>query len=594
MNMRYLKSLGSRLKLTSYSFLLALALGGSALKGQTSNQTAFVFTNNTGLPDDQVFLSLTNFAGDGTNTYYDGGAYSSLSNGTLYSLASLEGTISGTTLGSVPTLYAGNVTSGQLTFTLGSTADTANPVTGIVELTSVAATASPNDNLDVTYVNGVGMPIGYSVNNRSDNTPLALPNQANPIVTNGTAMGSNLVNDPYVPTAARTTNTYNVTSSNGKTYTISGTTYVAASNVNPNYHDWSTNQGGYTSVSNTLENAGTSISISSYTTTTGSSNPALPTNILFGYGGSSGAGAYSPFNNPGTGTSSDPENLFLNKQDYNMTGTYKTDITSGLTSDQIAALTASNPGIVAGTHGIVISGTGTNPGGTGVGSFTVYITQSSLNNPNGLYGGNPVYTVVWTPPAGDGTATGAQVTTQQGSNNLVDRVVGDLAGGTQWGWSTSTVTVKNQANNTGTAAALAGTVFDTTTGSLKDTPINQLSTGQYFYLLSLEGANQQDWSGAALNPTNPLLYANYISDVTGTSGGYTAPYTDRLVGVSPDTYYAPPSLPDNTVSDLYINVILGPSGAYSVSVVPEPSTWALIGFGLLFIGFRAYRSRRQA
>ena len=575
------------------SLLLGFAVGETTAQAQNDTQTAIIFTNDTGLPDDEVFLNVVNPL-DGTNTYGDGSNLLGQTAGTSYSLAQLMGTVAGTSLGEVPTIQLGNTAGERFDLTLGAAAPNSaeNVVSGYFETTTFAATTNVNNNLDVSYVDGSGLPLSFSIDDRTTGQPVALTNQLNPNTTLGNQMGYALTNDSSIPTSASVQNTYQVTSSNGNTYAISGTTYVA-SPTNPTlgagYHDWSTNVGSNLSMISTLEASNTSINIGSYTTVTGSTYIGPQDNI--GYGGTAytANAAYSPFNPTGSPSSADPNNLFLQAQNYAMSGTYETDVTKGLTPSEITALGASNPNITAGTAGIVMTGTGTSiNGGGAVGQFTVFITQTELNKTTGLYGGNPQYTIMWTPTSGPDAGT-TQYATQSGSNNLVDRIVGDLAAATQWGWSTATDTVAAHAISTGTTAALVGTVFDpnyTGSGNLSGLKINQLSTGQYFYLLSLEGNAQQDWSGAGIDPSDPLLYSNYVSDVAGKTQAYTSPYTDRLLAFSPDTFYTPGSNPAN-VNTLYIDVTLGPSGAYTVNEltsqvtgVPEPGTWALLGLGL--------------
>jgi len=87
-------------------------------------------------------------------------------------------------------------------------------------------------------------------------------------------------------------------------------------------------------------------------------------------------------------------------------------------------------------------------------------------------------------------------------NDLGGRIVGDLMAGMVFGWSKSTLNIADQATATGTN--LYGTIFSSTT-------VGGLSTGEYFFLLSLAGLRGNCLIGwdrrpiLILSTTTPIL-----------------------------------------------------------------------------------------
>lgn len=584
-------NLQKKLRLIIFYVFLVFSLGHK-VEAQTTSQTAIVFTNNTGVPDDAVYITLTGAPTTSGNTYGNG---LSLSQDVTYSLAQLEGSVSGSdtnpSLANIPTIALDEFTGGRVYISLGvpGIPDTST-VSGYFEIYTNGIFT--NNNIDTSYVNGVGLPIAFSVLNRADNSSVDLSPQLNSNSTDGAGMVGSLVGDPYTPASAISTSSYSAVNTNGQTVaTISGTTFVSSPDSNPDYHDWSTPHGSNVALIPYLTGTAggsnpttaTVLNVSSYQVPVGT--PPLP-GTLFGFSDVSykAAQAYSPFNPDNSASSADPNNLFLKGQSYNMTATFKSDLNP--TGDANLA----GQGITQGTSGVVLTGTGSS-----VGSVTIYITNTELNKVTGLYGGNPQYTIMWTPTTGPDAGV-TQYITQHGSNNLVDRIVGDLSAGANWGWAASTTTVAQQAAKTGTTAKLAGSIFDSTQpGNIANTPINQLSTGQYFYLLSLQGGNKgvAQWSGSAIDD-NPLFYNTYSSDGASFTDSYTLSYSDRLQGNgSPDISYTPQGAESTVPLDqLYINVTLQP-GSYIVTT-PEPGTWAFLVLGLGFISAYSFLCRRKA
>jgi hypothetical protein len=266
--------------------------------------------------------------------------------------------------------------------------------------------------------------------------------------------------------------------------------------------------------------------VASYTTTDTDVDVAVGT--LFGFAGSK--------------TVSNIAADWSVKQDYDTQAVAVADLNPGGANPRITQL--------EGVPGIQISGTGTL-----VGAFTIYLTNSDLDQPSGIYGANPPYIVDWTgKPGGAAAYSIAQI-----ENDLAGRVVGDLLAGFNFGWAGCATTVAEQATANGLAANLTGSVF-AAGGALADTAIWALSTGQFFYLLSLQRTTVElaKWFGASIQPNNANYYNNYSSDFQALTTCYNMAFTDRLQGPSdPDIFFTPSP-------DIYVEVTLLP-GAYTVT-----------------------------
>ena len=516
----------------------------------------FVIDNQTGVPDDQVFVKFLGAQiGDSTltQTYGDN---QPLDIGTDTADRSYSLTQMTTALADVPSLatpmpafrlndYAG----GRIYFSLGvplqSTTIPAaqNPsdpdfgtVYAYVEPSIFTSTVAGQTNIDASYVDFVAIPVDIAVLDRSTGA-LVNPPANNPLsspagtalfdaLTSGTTAGT------QVPAGAVVTATTSVPTPDGGTLVIGGTARILSpsmydagmiTNAVP-YHDWS-------ALLDALQKAGTSLPVASYTTV--DTGVALPKGTLFGFAGSQ---------------SSTIAAVWTDKQDYTLAATVVADLNPGGANPRIPTL--------AGVPGIVITGSG-----AVVGAFSVYLQRSDLEAQTGIYGANPPYVVDWQDaPAGPTPYPQAQI-----ENDLGGRVVGDLLAGFNFGWAGCTTTVATQAatiTQAGGQPNLAGSVFDPPDGPLAQTAIGALTTGQLFYLLSLQPTTQAlaQWFGASLR-SSPDAYNTYASDFQALTNGYNMAFTDRLQGPSdPDMFFTPG---DTT----YVKITLS-AGAYTVTITP--------------------------
>ena len=189
-----------------------------------------------------------------------------------------------------------------------------------------------------------------------------------------------------------------------------------------------------------------------------------------------------------------------------------------------------------------------------VGNFVVYLTDTDLDLPTGVYGANPAYVIDWLDAPG-----GAQAFMLSGIvNDLSGRVVGDLLAGFNFGWGARSgrrfrqklprVALRRTWRARSSPRSLAGT------------PIGQLTTGQLFYLLSLQPTVQDLslWFGSGIQ-TNPAFYNNYASDFQSLTNAYNMAFTDRLESeTNPDMFFM-------ASDDIYVEITLLP-GAYTVTV----------------------------
>lgn len=537
-----------------------MLLATPAMAQSTSGMSVWTFKNSTGLPDDAVFVQIP----DGTLTNVCGGPTSvpqcyTTGGNQVFSLAQLYGSVPGAGQGgptgsSVPVLFIDTASSARLLVNLGVAAPTsANVVQGLVEMTTSGDSAS--NNLDVSYVNSVSLPISLSVRSRSDGnlypttqTGLWPNNQVN--TGSGTSIFANLA--AVVPTSAVTSGSYSAVDDSGDTVgTMTGTfSVVSPSTSATGYHDWSA-----------VIASGDSLTIGSYSVPTG--QPLA--SVLYGFSavpaGPAGELPSSPFNTntvtlsgPTPSTTTDPSNVFLAAQSYSLTATFMADLNPGGANTRISSL--GSYGIPAGTPGVKISGYGGASGAatsTTTGDFDIYITSAQLNAASGIYGANPAYVVDWT-----GNATPAAVATVN-TNSLADRVVGDLMAGITFGMVGSSAQIGATMTSTGTTANFANTQWSSTT----KTTISGLSTGEYFYLLALQQTPAQfaGWVGSGIQSDSDFydVYGNAFQSLTQ---AYAFAYSDRInasTALDPDLFYsggssAPP------IDDIYIELELLPGG----------------------------------
>lgn len=514
----------------------------------------FVVNNQTGVPDDLVFVKflgaqIGTATGAPTQTY---GASTALATGTAtsgqsYTLADMLPTIAGApTPTAMPTFAINDYAGGRIYFSLGAElASTTIPaaqlpsdpdfytVYGYVEPSIFPTVATGNSNIDASYVDFVGIPFEVSVRSCATGA-VVQPPANNPLTTSaGTAIFDALTSDTKVPTnavVAASGNTY-VSASGTDSVTITGTARI----LSPSLYDPTQFTGaepypawtGPGSLIDALRTAGTVLQIASYTTV--DDTATVPSGTLFGFAGSTTTSNIAP--------------QWSEAQSYTMTAQALADLNPNGANLRIPTL--------KGVPGIQMSGQGAI-----VGTFDIYITDAALGAQTGIYGANPPYIVDWTgDPSGPAPFSEAQI-----ENDLAGRVVGDLLAGFNFGWAGCAITVAAQAAVNQLAANLAGTVFDVTEGALANTPIGQLSTGEFFYLLSLQPstADLSQWYGAAIQPSQPTWYNCYSSDFQSLTNCYNMAFTDRLQGGSdPDMFF------DQTGAT-YVEIKLLP-GAYIVT-----------------------------
>ncbi|MEI8078956.1 MAG: hypothetical protein WCH61_04925 [bacterium] len=412
----------------------------------------------------------------------------------------------------------------------------------VFETTVAGQTLNPpnpsQSNIDLSYVDGVSAAGATMARNATTGAAL-LATSVNPVTTNPNILSHVAA---LVPSAALV--------KDGSGNTVRVLSSAAAPDA---YHNW-------TALMNGLASAATNLNVSSYTSPTNSSLvPFGVSQALFGYSGA------PPISGQATN--------FDQMQNYVTTAIFMNDLNPGGTNATLTAL-----GIGGGQAGVVISGTGETitGGGTPAAPFTIYITQANLNLGTGIYGSNPGYVVV----QGDTSYATTGIV-----NDLGGRIVGDLMAGMVFGWSNSTLNIATQAAATGTN--LYGTTFSSAT-------VGGLSTGEYFFLLSLAGAQGKlsDWLGSAADP-NSNNYDVYLAAIAANSFAYGSGFTDRLEGyANPDTYWYtanPPAIPGgvgNYETVGFVNLYLG-----STATIPEPSACVLFGLGA--VGMRLGLRRKK-
>ncbi len=614
-------SIGNHLRRTA---CLAVACGlfasqtmfGQASGTQTSNR--FVVVNNTGLPDDAVFLTF-NSAVTGT-----GGTSTTLSSGVAYSLEQLKGAVPGALpggpVGNVPTFDL-NTFSGRVYVALGNNTPMmnwpgpggSNTVAGALELYVDPGNLSGHQNNgDISYVDYYSIPQNFKVKTLSGGSVSGI---SSIVTTSGTTIGDKLTSSTSItPTSARYMANYSVVDSNSSTVgTMTGLAQVLSPQNNASYP-------GFSSFFSAMQSSNASLTVASYQTPSGAPSPGNPKpGTLYGFAGvaeqnQTDSNPMDPGGTPANGTGSIPswsgtrsENWFQ-EQSYSLTASYVADLTQGLPSEAVSRLASQN--ILPGTAGLrlftsnYLTATTNNWTTDNVGDFGIYITATSLAANSATYGANPLYTLDWggagTPTTGtDGTT--AQIVTTQNWNSLADRVVGDFMAGLTYGWGLAgseaagfdpVVSVYEHATATNTTAPLAGSIFDIAvnpTGPGSE-PIGMLSTGEYFFLLDLQtgAGNIGSWTGGGIQPNENTWYDTYGVFQADTNA-YAFPYGDRLQMNSPDIYW----WPEGTSTELgtfYMEWTLNP-GSYTYTAIPEPSTVGLLLISSLVIAVSLKRMR---
>ena len=515
----------------------------------------FVIDNQTTVPDDLVFVkflgaeitlqTLKQTYGD--DHLLDDGSDTSKKS---YNLAEMTTTVAGAAglPSPVPVFQINDYSGGRIYFSLGAELQSTtipaaqlpsdkdfNTVYGYVEPSVFPAVTAGNTNIDASYVDFIGIPFDVSIHKRADGS-LSNPPVNNPLTTpEGSTVFNALIADNNVPSGTKVTAETSATNSQNTKVSIGGTARIMSPSLYQSsliseaaaYHDWTSSDG----LIDTLQANGTTLSVASYTTA--KEHSQLPANTLFGFAGS---------------PSSSIAASWSLGQNYTLTAQALTDLNPNGTNTRIPSL--------EGIPGIKMSGSGTS-----VDSFDIYITNDNLNDQTGIYGANPPYTVDWlgaTPSATAYELDGIQ-------NDLSGRVVGDLLAGFNFGWAGCVTTVTVHAKATNTASNLSGTIFDSTTNhNLGGTAIGKLSTGQFFYLLSLQPSTVDiaKWFGESIQPDKPTFYNNYASDFQALTQCYNMAFTDRLQGQSdPDMFFTPGE-------DNYVKITLLP-GAYTVQTTPN-------------------------
>lgn len=261
------------------------ALSQIATGAQTSNR--FVVVNNTGLPDDAVFLTFNSTV---TGT---GGANTSLDSLTAYSLEQLKGPVPNASgsgpVGSVPTFDL-SAFQGRVYVALGNnTAMTTwpgpggnNTVAGALELYVDSTNNSGHQNNgDISYVDYYSIPQNFKVKLRDGSGTVLGIDQI--VTTPGTTIGNLLTSSTTItPTSARySADNYSVLNSSGSSVgTMTGLAQVFSPQNNISYPDF----GSFFAA---MQSSGTSLTVASYTTPGGPPTP--PGNpkpgTLYGFSG---------------------------------------------------------------------------------------------------------------------------------------------------------------------------------------------------------------------------------------------------------------------------------------------------------------------
>ncbi len=584
-----------------FSALLSLVSNSLLVASPPTGTTWFYINNLTGVSNDAVYVTFQAPTVTGT---LGGNTSSMLSADVSYTLTQFLGLLDGAggsaPTGSVPVFTLDSFSGGRIYFTvgtpLGNSPPTSSMVHGLFEGTITGNSTS--NNVDTSYVDSISLPLSFFIKDRATgngtvystgNGSVIWPNSVT--TTPGNTIFNYLKQPGVTPAAAQiAAGGYDVIATVGNSTTTIGqmhgtATILAPQIVAEDYPGWS-------NLWTHLKDRNIALKVGSYTSPI--SGPIPLQGALFGFSEVTPATPpnlpQSPFNaniiNPGLGTN-DPSNLFLAAQSYDFTVRYLDDITSGISSNATAAIAAF--GINGTTSGLQFIGSGYSSGNA-TGNFSIFIPLSDLTN-TAVYGSNAQYVIYW-----DSIDMAVQTTN---TNSLADRVVGDLFAGLNLGWAASgnftagNFTVAEHRTATSTGAAFVDTPFGVG-GSLENKKINELSSGEYFYLISLaawyDSTQGQDfityakWFGEEINPDNPDYYNTY-GGFQQLTGAYTLAFSDRIQGPSPDLYYLRDGA-DININDIYIEIQLLP-GDYNV--IPEPSTASL----LLLLGMGAWAWRRK-
>ena len=361
-------------------------------------------------------------------------------------------------------------------------------------------------NMDLSYVDGVSATAATMIRNAETGAAI-LATSMNPVISKKGILADVA---GLVPSDAQVT-------------VGSELVRVKSSAADPSaYHDWLDLMSTLRTI--TKDNP---LNVCSYTSpATGIPARYALSGALFGYSGAPAISGQAPG--------------FELMQGYDTKATF----TDNLNPNDVSVL--SSVGITPGTTGVEISGAGTVSG-----SFTIYITEDNLNAGTGIYGNNPPYVVSYLQ-----ASTEIAYLTEGIVNDLGGRIVGDLMAGICFGWSTSATNIVKQAN--ATSMDLYGTTFSATT-------VGEISTGEFFFLLSLAGAQRMltKWIGISLD-ASANHYDEYLYAIAENSDAYGSGFTDRLQGYSnPDTYWYtanPPVIPggsDNYETVGFVDIVIG-------------------------------------
>lgn len=494
-------------------------------------------------------------------------------------------------IGSAYVFSLNNLNSGRIYISnkAFTAAPTPNDSYGLVEIHAIGAQPAAGDqvynNWDISYVDGASMPLQIQLRNTDGSSYSAAT--LNPVSTKPAILNQLKAT---MPSSAISTDGQRVNSPGQATSLANGPTTATQ------YHDWS-------QLMDTMISTGATIQVQNFTVPSNSptfnSNAYGLSDALFGY---AGGGQTYPDQNLTDG---------LAGQNYDFTTSFVSNLYSSATAQQQAILDL-NPtwGITSGgpaVKGAMLTGTGGNPGTSVTPAFTIYVTYDTMNNPSGIYGSNPSYIVI----ANDGSFAFKTAGIQ---NDVTGRVVGDLMASMVFGMAQSdkkVLDVFHAAGFVDSANLLAGLA----TAGLNitpDTKFSDLTTGQYFALMSFGAANGLTsttdpadapvlaWIGAGIQ-SNSSYYDEFANAIAGLSFAYGTAFGDRFEGLySPDTtWYNFPGVEGENMAQ---NPVTGENFeelgygviTFNASVVPEPSTWALMAFGGFALGFAAWRRRIAA
>lgn len=517
------------------------------VEAQPTN-TRFVIINNTGFNSSEIYVKFLGSPITGTATPQTYGKSKLLevddkTSSKTYALTDMLGLVPNSPYQKqpVPTFSLNSYSGGRIYFSFGKKLDAGTSTNPIPSAGNdldpdydklyqyiepfVAGGSGDINNMDLSYVDFVGMPIDIAVRTSSGGY-YQYPNGVNPQLTQ---TGNALVN------ALKLTDVPEVAYIRDSSEKI---VRVVSPSVEPaGYHTWD----ALLSYLQTWVKDGKSIRVASYTVTEGTAH--VPPHTLFGYSGRDNipADAFSQAFWPG--------------QSYDFTAEYLNDLNPDNANPRI--------GIPKGTAGFKLTGSSQSytQGGNAAGEFSIYIKHSELAARTGIWGNNPAYVIDWTSKPG-----GAEAYTTLGiQNDLTGRIVGDLLAGILFGWAGNTTYLVSHATATKT----------TVPPELTSSQVGELSTGEFFYLLSAQpnSATLAAWWGAGIS-SNPNFYSSYGTALTKLTNAYTSAFGDRLQGpLTPSIYWA---VNDITSQGLYVEITLN-RGAYDTGLVRPLERFGLLG-----------------